>query len=112
MADHDPDHPGIQLVSLSSQDPTRVSTIPVRGFGVVRESTWASDGKGFYVETKTSLGFDLLDVDRAGRAKVLRESPESIWGAPSRDGKRLAFPGLTVRSNVWIGQTSPALPSN
>lgn len=112
MADHDPDHPAIQLVHFSPHGSAVVTAIHVQGFGVVRESTWASDGKGFFVETKTASVFDLLYVDRAGHATVLRQSPISIWGVPSRDGKKLAFPGQTVRSNVWIGQTSPTLPGS
>jgi hypothetical protein len=107
MADHDPDHPAIRLVHFSPQGPAAIAVIPVRGFGVVRESTWASDAKGFFVETKTASGFDLLYVNLAGHATVLRQSQIAIWGVPSRDGKKLAFPGQTVRSNVWIGHTSP-----
>jgi len=103
MADHDPDHPAIQLVPLSAHGSGPVSSIPVRGFGVVRDATWAPDAKGFYVETKAASVYDLLYVDRAGHATVLRQSPNSIWGVPSRDGKKLAYPALTTRSNVWIG---------
>lgn len=106
MADHDPDHPAFRLIPLSPHGSAPISTIPVRGLGSVLESTWAADGKGFYVETKTATGYDLLYVDRAGHTKLLRESPFLIWGIPSRDGKKLAFPGLTVRSNVWVGHTS------
>jgi dipeptidyl aminopeptidase/acylaminoacyl peptidase len=110
IADHDPDKPGIQLLHLSPHGSASLPTIPVRGFGAVREPTWSTDGKGFYVETKTASGFDLLYVDRAGRATVLRQSPNVIWAVPSRDGKKLAFPAPTVRSNVWVGSTSLALP--
>ena len=104
MADHDPDHPAFKLIPLSSHGSTQISTIPVRGFGAVLDSTWAPDGKGFYVETKTDTGYDLLYVDRAGRASLVRTSPNLIWGIPSRDGKKLAFPGLTIQRNVWVGR--------
>lgn len=112
MADHDPDHPGFKLFPLSSKGSKPVSNIPVRGFGVVLEPTWASDGKGFFVETRTASGYDLLYVDRAGHAKVLREAPILTWGVPSRDGKKLAFPGVTVRSNVWVGHASLGGPGS
>lgn len=108
MANHDPEKPGIQLIHLSPNRSTQPSTIPVTGFGEVREATWAPDAKGFFVETKTVTGYNLLYVDLAGHAKLLRQSPIAIWGIPSRDGKKLAFPGLTVASNVWVGRT--ALP--
>ena len=105
-ANHDPENPGIQLIPLGSHRSIQPSAIPVPGFGVVRGVTWASDAKGFFVETKTTTGYDLLYVNRAGHATLLRQSPIAIWGVPSRDGKKLAFPSLTVASNVWAGKTS------
>ena len=106
MANHDPENPGLQLIHLSSHSSTPPSTIPVRGFGEVCEPTWSADAKGFFVETKTTSGYNLLYVDLAGHAKLLRQSPIAIWGVPSRDGKKLAFPSVTVTSNVWAGRTS------
>jgi DNA-binding winged helix-turn-helix (wHTH) protein len=105
MANHDPENPGIQLIYLSSHRSTPPSTIPLPGFGEVCETTWSPDAKGFFVETKTTTGYDLLYADRAGHAKLLRQSPIAIWGVPSRDGKKLAFPSVTVASNVWAGRT-------
>ena len=106
MANHDPENPGIQLIHLASHRSTPPSTIPVPGFGEVCEPTWSSNAKGFFVETKTTTGYNLLYVDLAGHAKLLRQSPIAIWGVPSRDGKKLAFPSVTVASNVWVGRTS------
>ena len=109
MANHDPENPGIQLIHLSrlplSNRLLSVSTIPVHGFGEVLEPVWSSDAKGFFVETKSTTGYNLVYVDQAGHAKLLRQSPIAIWGVPSRDRKKLAFPGLTVTSNVWVGRT-------
>jgi hypothetical protein len=82
-----------------------ISTIPMPGFGEALEPVWSSDAKGFFVETKTTTGYNLVYVDQAGHAKILRQSPIAIWGVPSRDSKKLAFPGLTVTSNVWVGRT-------
>jgi WD40-like Beta Propeller Repeat len=106
MANHDPENPGIQLIHLSTSRSITASTIPLPGFGEVCEPTWSSDAKGFFVETKTTTGYDLLYVDLAGHAKLLRQSPIAIWGVPSRDGKKLAFPNVTVASNVRAGRTS------
>jgi dipeptidyl aminopeptidase/acylaminoacyl peptidase len=95
MANHDPAHPGIQLATLSAGAAARTSSIPVLGFGTILEPTWSPDGKGLY-------------VDLAGHVRLLRESPIPIWGVPSRDGRKLAFPAQTVSINVWVGPT--ALP--
>jgi Tol biopolymer transport system component/DNA-binding winged helix-turn-helix (wHTH) protein len=108
MANHDPQNPGIRLIHLSPHRALPPSTIAVPGFGEVREATWSPDAKGFFVETKTIIEYNLLYVDRAGHARLLRRSPIAIWGVPSRDGKKLAFPSLSVESNVWSGRT--ALP--
>jgi Tol biopolymer transport system component len=108
MANHDPAHPGIQLATLSAGAAARTSSIPVLGFGTILEPTWSPDGKGLFVESKTVTGYDLLYVDLAGHVRLLRESPIPIWGVPSRDGRKLAFPAQTVSINVWVGPT--ALP--
>ncbi|QNI36640.1 winged helix-turn-helix domain-containing protein [Edaphobacter albus] len=107
IANHDPENPDIQLVPLSPHRSIQPSTIPVPGFGAMRGVTWASDAKGFFVETKTTTSYNLLYVNQAGHVTLLRQSPIAIWGVPSRDGKKLAFPSLTVTSNVWAGRTSP-----
>lgn len=108
IANHDPGNPAIQLIHLSPHRSTPPSTIPVHGFGEVREATWSTGAKGLFVETKTTRSYNLVYLDLAGHTKLLRQSPIAIWAVPSRDGKKLAFPGLTVSSNVWAGRT--ALP--
>jgi hypothetical protein len=52
------------------------------------------------VETKTESGYSLLYIDLKGHARVLRESGAAIWGVPSHDGRRLAFPDVTMRTSV------------
>jgi len=105
-ADHDEVHPGIRLTALSPTGPSQVSEISVEGFGRLLETTWSSDGRGFYVESKTASGYNLLFVDRAGHPQLLRQTSIPIWGVPSRDGKKLAFPEQTINSNVWVGQAT------
>jgi len=111
MADHDPAHPGIQLIPLAprSEDSvapfTPITEIQIPGFGVVLEPTWLTNGDGFLVETHTAKGYALVHCDRQGRATLLRESPELIWAVPSRDGKKLAFPQHAPSRNVWVAFT-------
>jgi DNA-binding winged helix-turn-helix (wHTH) protein/Tol biopolymer transport system component len=112
MANHDPAHPCIQIVHLATQQPngqqpaTQTSEIPVTGYGTVLEPTWAPNGKDFFVETHTDTGYNLLYLDHEGHITTLRQSSDLIWAVPSRDGKRLAFPGLTpMNRNVWVGFT-------
>jgi DNA-binding winged helix-turn-helix (wHTH) protein/Tol biopolymer transport system component len=106
MANHDPAHPGIQLTTFAAGAASRTSSIPVLGFGTILEPTWSSDGKGFFVESKTVTGYDLLYVNLDGHVRLLRESPIPIWGVPSRDDRKLAFPAQTVSINVWVGPTA------
>ncbi|HEX3659983.1 MAG TPA: winged helix-turn-helix domain-containing protein [Acidobacteriaceae bacterium] len=112
MADHNPAHPGIQLVPLApgvsapeEQAFTRITEIPLAGFGVVLQPTWLPDGKGFFVETHTAAGYALVYANRGGRANLLRQSPELIWAVPSRDGKKIAFPLHALDRNIWVGLT-------
>jgi Tol biopolymer transport system component len=109
VANHDATHPAIQLVDLteSSAAAGRLATvreIAVTGFGTVLEPIWASDGRSFFVETYTTAGYDLVAVDMHGQATLLRQSSELVWGVPSPDGKKIAFPGSTpLNRNVWVG---------
>jgi DNA-binding winged helix-turn-helix (wHTH) protein/Tol biopolymer transport system component len=109
VANHDATHPAIQLVDLtgSSAGAGRLATvreIAVPGFGTVLEPNWASDGHSFLVETYTTAGYDLVSVDVHGQATLLRQSSELVWGVPSPDGKKIAFPGNTpLNRNVWVG---------
>jgi DNA-binding winged helix-turn-helix (wHTH) protein/Tol biopolymer transport system component len=100
VADHDEDRPQVQLVDLDSS-PAKITDIPVPGHGTVYEAAWAADGASLFVETRTTEGFELLYVDLAGHITLLRKSQISIWAVPSRDGKKLAFPGLSTSRNVW-----------
>lgn len=112
MAGHDPAHPAIQLIPVAPHSPhqgaeafTPVAEIPFSGFGIVLQPAWSPDGKGFFVETHTPTGYALVYADRKGHATLLRQSPELIWAAPSRDGKRLAFPLPVLDRNIWVGLT-------
>ncbi|SEF78915.1 WD40-like Beta Propeller Repeat [Bryocella elongata] len=108
MADHDPVHPGIELLSLRAAGHAaathELTDLPLPGFGSVLEPVWAAEGRSFFIETHTAEGFDLVYRDPAGHTTLLRQSPDSIWPVLSRDGKKIAFPGRTpLNRNVWIG---------
>jgi hypothetical protein len=70
-------------------------------------ATWAADGNSLFVQSRTDTGYQLLLVNLQGHAKLFRDSTIPIWAVPSRDGKKLAFPGPTINTNVWIGNASP-----
>jgi DNA-binding winged helix-turn-helix (wHTH) protein/Tol biopolymer transport system component len=97
---HDVQRPAIDLISLAAK-PTQMRTIAVLGHGTTLGAMWATDGQLLFVECRTEVGFELLSLNLAGRAKLLRSSPSLIWAVPARDGKKIAFPGLTLSSSVW-----------
>ena len=106
-ADHDPQHPGIRFIRLTSPNAGSVTETTVDGFGTLLGATWSADGKTLFVQSRTDTGYQLLLADRQGHAQLLRESPIPIWAVPSRDGKKLAFPGPTINTNVWVGDAFP-----
>jgi hypothetical protein len=79
--------------------------IPLPGPGIILQPTWSPDARGFYVESKTDIGYSVLYVDRAGNARVPRDTQNPVWGVPTRDGWKLAFVDQSASNNVWIGST-------
>lgn len=99
IANHDSRDPRLGLLRLLGPD-AKVDDIHVQGFGALLGANWSTDGRGFFVESRTVSGYLLLFVDLSGHVKLLRESRTPIWGAPSHDGTKLAFPWVTFRNNV------------
>jgi DNA-binding winged helix-turn-helix (wHTH) protein len=99
IASHNNLVPAIHLLSLLHPG-GKFDDIPVDGLGVPLDANWAANGQGLFVETKTESGYSLLYIDLKGHARVLRESGAAIWGVPSHDGRRLAFPDVTMRTSV------------
>jgi DNA-binding winged helix-turn-helix (wHTH) protein/Tol biopolymer transport system component len=99
IANHDGLHPSIRFVSLTRASAS-LKEISVEGFGTLLGPTWAADGRGLFIESKTDAGYNLLYVDLKGHARTLRESTTPIWAVPSHDGTKLAFPAVTFRCNV------------
>lgn len=115
-SDHDTDHPAIQLFALppfgnhpERRIPDTLSiqnnaVIPVPGYGTILGPSWDAEGNGFFVSAHSNAGYFLLRVDRTGTTTLLMRSVGPIWGVPSRDGKKLAFPSPTSgNTNIWLG---------
>ena len=105
LANHDPGRPGIRVVTLSSPTKSAIVDIPLPGHGIILKPTWSPDARGFFVESKTDIGYSLLYVDRAGDARVVRDTQNPVWGVPTRDGRKLAFVDQSASKNVWISST-------
>ncbi len=108
-AQHDTMHPGVEVVSLKSPG-TSVRVLPVQGHGTTLGANWSPDGKTLLVECRTEAGFELVSLDLAGgHVQLVRKSPSLIWAVISRDGKKIAFPGLYQSSSVWASDIQPRL---
>ena len=99
-----PDDNRIRLLSLSGQ-PTR--ELVVKNWNSFMSIDWAADSKGLFVTSNPAgLRQSLLYVDLAGNAHQIWQT-NNIWPSrvvPSRNGKYVAIPALTVDSNVWMAE--------
>jgi Tol biopolymer transport system component/DNA-binding winged helix-turn-helix (wHTH) protein len=91
----------IEVVSLADGG---IHAVPISGWNVSANVTWASDGKGLYVASPTNGGCNLLYVDLNGKSKVVwsQRGGLSTIGMPSPDGRQLALTGWSLSSNVWL----------
>jgi Tol biopolymer transport system component len=78
--------------------------IAVKGWGGLESLSWAADGKGLFVSSRSQKGVTLLHVNLEGDAHPLwtQEGSGEAWGVSSPDGKKLAILGTTAESNVWM----------
>ncbi|HEY4358484.1 MAG TPA: winged helix-turn-helix domain-containing protein, partial [Acidobacteriaceae bacterium] len=81
MANHDPQHPSIQLVPLppaSGSQPavSRMKEIPLQGFGTAFSAHWSADGKALFVEAYKAPGYELVWLTLDGHASLLRQSTD------------------------------------
>ncbi|WP_157477485.1 winged helix-turn-helix domain-containing protein [Granulicella tundricola] len=106
VTDHDLVHPSIHLVPLGNRNEESPSELPLVGHGALLGSNWAADGRSLFVQCRTRDGFELVNLDMVGHVKVLRKSSVPLWGIPSRDGKKIAFPDRTNSNNVWASDTT------
>ena len=121
-SDHNPDKPVVQIIRLpglkqgsdshagapdASVMASVSAAIPVPGYGTILGASWDAEGKGFFVSAHSDAGYSLLHVDLQGASTLLKKSVWPVWGVPSWDGKKLAFPAATSgNTNVWIGRLS------
>ncbi len=99
----DPAGPRIRVVPCAGGKTERGEReVPVKITQALMEVTWAADGQGWFVSASAvPQGADLFYVRQDGSATFLRHD-NPLWAVPSPDGKKLAFVGETVDSNVWL----------
>lgn len=94
----------IHILSLNGQPPLEINLKDwnMGDYGL----DWAADGEGLFVSSSVPGGVALRHVDLKGNAQVLWEQQGGVatWGVPSADGHRLAMPGNTQNSNIWMIQ--------
>jgi Tol biopolymer transport system component len=88
----------IELLALSDKIWHEIHVEP--GWGPFQTLTWTADGKGFFLNTWSSL----VHISKSGKVKVVLNSQRQYMNRPrpSPDGKYLAFGATTVDSNVWL----------
>lgn len=120
---HDAEHPSVRLIALPhfvgvghaggqpGADPSGGGGAPgngeisVVGYGTILGPSWDAQGKGFFVSAHSAASYVLLYVDLGGKVSLLMRSNWPVWGVPSRDGEKLAFPSVTAGNiNVWVGK--------
>jgi len=99
VANHDTLHPGVQLIDMTAH-PAKVTDLPVDGFGTVLGANWAPSQHGLFVGARAQNEYSLLYTGLNGQTRLLHSQDSLIFGVPSRDGRRVAFPALTSRTNV------------
>jgi len=92
--------PRIHTVNLETRQAHDIATNPWRGFGV----SWFSDGTGWLITTARGQGGDVVAIRDGSPARALWSSDWERLSLPliSLDGRRAAFLGLRVESNVWM----------
>jgi Tol biopolymer transport system component len=90
----------IRLFSLTGGEDREIG---VKAWGNLHSLEY-SDGKAFYCGSGSPEGATLLRIDMEGRAQVLwrQKGSSFIWGAPSPDGRHLAFSEQFQNSNLWM----------
>jgi serine/threonine protein kinase len=94
----------IHVLALSGHAPQEIR---VKGWNFGEYGLdWTADGKGLFVSTSITGGTALLHVDLQGNTHLLWEQKGGVvtWGVPSPDGRKVAMPGNTQDSNMWMIQ--------
>jgi serine/threonine protein kinase len=96
---HDPRLAKIRILSLDASAGPLESELAIEGLANISGLNWSADGKGWFVVITTTIGRQLMYVDRAGRATRLLDG--AGYAVPSPDGKRVALMIPSVTTNVW-----------
>ena len=97
----------IRVLSLKGDHRRDVTVEDWRTF---QSMDWSSDGKGWYVSSRSGSGAYLLYIDALhGGTHLLRSQPGSFetWGIPSPDGRFLAFLEWSSTGKVWMLELKP-----
>ncbi len=91
----------IQILSLNGSAPREIT---VKGWNLLTNAAWTTDGKGLFVSSFNERGSVLLSVDMRGNARILWEQLGGIntYALPSPDGRHLAMLSWTNNTNMWM----------
>jgi serine/threonine protein kinase/Tol biopolymer transport system component len=95
----------LQVLSLTGE---RSYDVVVQGGHQLGAISWAADGNGWFVSSRSEGSITLLFVDLKGQAQVLwRQSTllrflSETWGVPSPDGRYIAFTASTLSGDAWM----------
>ena len=100
---HDPHEARIRLIALNAPPENASDTrdLLVPGLGGLIGLIADANNTGWFATATSPRGVKLLHIDRSGQTQLLRECPNTTWGLPSPDGKRIAFVDQAAISNFW-----------
>ena len=103
IPNHDARGGRIRVVALEPNDKEpREHEVILPEVSGLRGLVWAADGRHWFASIDTSIGNQLLYVNREGGFHSLGDIQG--WAVPSPDGRHMAFLNRTIASNVWLLQ--------
>ena len=107
IPNHNPQDAKLRLLQLTNHAPgVAEKTVTLIGQPELAGVTWTADGRGWYVSVRmrpTGIsGGHLSYVDPQGHWTHLSGSATPSFLVPSPDGRRVAFPQDTARSNACL----------
>jgi Tol biopolymer transport system component len=103
IPNHNPQDAKIRLVRLTNHVPGMAErTITLNGLRYLSGVVWAADGKGWFVAVRTSFGTQVFYANLQGQSSELLKNSAVTYIVPSPDGRHVAFPQDTARSNAWL----------